>query len=127
VLSLGRLSCLHKLFKRTGVFLVNQKGNCSSLSLQCTPLSLSDIRGSGRAPPRVSRKGKTPPLERGRGIHSSPANPERVTVRQAHGLSKVEGRESVGAKGQWCLLVKDINYCKANTLQRCLREDSGNF
>jgi hypothetical protein len=31
--------------------------------------------------PRVSRKGKAPPLERGRGRHSSPANPGRVTAR----------------------------------------------
>jgi len=51
----------------------------------------------------------------------------RVTVRQAHGLSKVEGRESIGAKGQWCALVKDISYCKANRLQAFLTENSGNF
>jgi hypothetical protein len=44
-------------------------------------LSLSDICGSGGAPPRVSRKGKTPPLERGKGRHSPPANPGRVTAR----------------------------------------------
>jgi hypothetical protein len=51
------------------------------LSYWGTPLSLSDIRGSGGAPPRVSRKGKAPPLERGRGRHSSLANPGRVTAR----------------------------------------------
>jgi hypothetical protein len=32
-------------------------------------------------PPRVSRKGKAPPLERGRGRRSSPANPGRVSAR----------------------------------------------
>jgi hypothetical protein len=74
----------------------------------------------------AERKGKAPPLERGRGRHSSPANPGRVTVRQAHDLSKVEGRESMGAKGQWCSLVKEISHCKANTLRRCFAEKSGN-
>jgi hypothetical protein len=29
----------------------------------------------------VSSKGKTPPLERGRGKYSPPANPERVTAK----------------------------------------------
>ena len=36
-------------------------------------------------------------------------------------------RESIGAKGQWCALVKDISYCKANRLQAFLTENSGNF
>ena len=36
-------------------------------------------------------------------------------------------RESIGAKGQWCALFKNINHCKANTLQRSLAENSGNF
>jgi hypothetical protein len=31
-------------------------------------------------PSRVSRKGKARPLEPGRGKHSPPANPERVTA-----------------------------------------------
>jgi hypothetical protein len=66
----------------------------------------------------AERKGKAPPSEQGRG-------PGRVTVPQAHGLSKVEGRESIGAKGQWCSLVKGISHCKANTLQKCPGETPG--
>jgi hypothetical protein len=36
--------------------------------------------GSGGDPSRLSRKGNAPPLERGRGKVSPPANPERVTA-----------------------------------------------
>jgi len=43
------------------------------------PLSLSEICWRSGDLSRVSRKGKTPPLERGRGNYSPPANPERVT------------------------------------------------
>jgi len=34
-------------------------------------------------------------------------------------------RESIGAKGQWYALVKNICHCKANTLQRSLAKKSG--
>ncbi|UCH06907.1 MAG: hypothetical protein JSV55_12575, partial [Deltaproteobacteria bacterium] len=36
-------------------------------------------------------------------------------------------RESMGATGQWCSLVKDISLCKANTLQRSLAENPGTY
>jgi len=39
------------------------------------------LLGAVGYPPRISRKGKTPPLERGRGRHSPPVNPERVTAK----------------------------------------------
>jgi hypothetical protein len=51
------------------------------LSFWRIPLPLSDIYGSGGAPTGVSRKGKAPPLEQGRGKYSPPANPIRVTAR----------------------------------------------
>ncbi|NIS72379.1 MAG: hypothetical protein GTO12_26630 [Proteobacteria bacterium] len=43
-------------------------------------LSLSDVAEAVGDPSRMSRKGKTAPLERGRGRNSPPANPERVTA-----------------------------------------------
>jgi hypothetical protein len=41
---------------------------------------------------KLPSRGQNPALERRR-------KPGRVTVRQAHGLSKIKGRESIGAKG----------------------------
>jgi len=41
--------------------------------------AMSDVAGGVGHPSRVSRKGKARPLEPGRGKHSPPANPERVT------------------------------------------------
>jgi len=44
-------------------------------------LSLSDVSGSGGDPSKASRKGKAPPLERGRGKLSPPASLSWVTAR----------------------------------------------
>jgi len=41
---------------------------------------MSDIAEAVGHPSRMSRKGKAPPLERGRGKNSPPANPDRVTA-----------------------------------------------
>jgi hypothetical protein len=41
--------------------------------------AMSDVAGEAGHPLRVSRKGKARPLEPGRGNHSPPANPERLS------------------------------------------------
>jgi hypothetical protein len=45
------------------------------------PCPRAKLLGAVGYPPRVSRKGKAPPLERGKGKYSPPANPERVTAK----------------------------------------------
>jgi hypothetical protein len=83
-------------------------------------LSLSDIRGSGGAPPEGEQEGG--PLKGGQSgegagiphLRTPGGSPfDKLTV-----LSKVEGRESIGAKGQWCLLVKEITHCKVAEIRR---------
>jgi len=49
--------------------------NWSLLSFEEPIFSERKLAGSSGAPIEVSRKGKAPPLERGRGKHSLPANP----------------------------------------------------
>ena len=64
--------------------------------------------------PEGEQEGENPAFRAGKGQEFLTCEP-----REGH-------RESMGAKGQWCLLVKDIGHCRANTLQRSLEEKSGN-
>jgi hypothetical protein len=84
------------------------------LSYWGTPLSLSDIRGSGGAPPEGEQEGESPAFRAGKGQAFLTREP-----REGH-------RESIGAKGQWCSLVKDINHCRGNMFRKSLAENSGN-
>jgi hypothetical protein len=52
----------------------------SLLSLERNLLFLSEYAGSSGVPIEVSRKGKTPPLERGRGKAFPACEPDRVAV-----------------------------------------------
>ncbi len=79
-----------------------------------TPLSLNDVSGSSGVPIEVSRKGKAPPLERGRGKYSPPANPDRVTARA------LERRDN------GVLLSRNMNGFIVNKLQESLVQKSGN-
>jgi hypothetical protein len=95
-------------------------------------LSLSDIRGSGGAPPEGEQEGGPPrggQSGEGAGIphlRTPRGSPFDKPFDKLAVLSKVEGRESIGAKGQWCSLVRNINLSKATTLPRSLVENSGN-
>jgi hypothetical protein len=64
--------------------------------------------------PEGEQEGESPAFRAGKGQTFLTCEP-----REGH-------RESIEAKGQWCSRVKDISYCKANTLQRSLAESSGN-
>jgi len=55
--------------------------------------------------PESEQEGESPAFRAGKGQALLTCEP-----REGH-------RESMGAKGQWCSLVKDISLCKANTLQ----------
>ena len=59
----------------------------SFLSFKSTPLSLSDIRGSGGAPPEGEQEGESPAFRAGKGQAFPTCEP-----REGH-------RESIGAKG----------------------------
>ena len=68
-------------------------------------MSLSDIRGSGGAPPEGEQEGESPAFRAGKGQAFLTCEP-----REGH-------RESIGAKGQWCALVKSTILCKANVAE----------
>ncbi|UCG63871.1 MAG: hypothetical protein JSW12_14540 [Deltaproteobacteria bacterium] len=64
--------------------------------------------------PEGEQEGESPAFRAGKGQAFLTCEP-----REGH-------RESIGAKGQWCALVKNISHCKANKLRRSLAENSGN-
>jgi hypothetical protein len=73
----------------------------------------------------AERKGKAPPLERGRGRHSSPANPGRVTARASEQrdngvrLSKTMDLNFLQHKVRFAKLAKIIS-----KIRRTLCEES---
>jgi hypothetical protein len=74
-------------------------------------LSLSDICGSGGAPLEGEQEGESPAFRAGKGQAFLTCEP-----REGH-------RESVGAKGQWYLLVKNTTLWKVDALRRALSEN----
>jgi hypothetical protein len=69
----------------------------------------------GWGTPEGEQEGESPSFRAGKGQ-------EFLTCESREGH-----RESIGAKGQWFSLVKDISHCKANTLRRSLAENSANL